>query len=994
MIVAPAPPNERQRLDALRRYDILDTPEEEAFDDLVQVAARVCGTPVALLSLVDEHRQWFKSRVGIDATEMSRDVSFCAHAILQDRILEVPDATADVRFADNPLVTGATHIRAYAGAPLLTSDGHALGSLCVVDTVARSLTSDQREILERLARQAVLLLELRRVTRELQQQSVQLRQLAAVAERTTNAVVMSDAAGQVTWVNPAHLALTGYSYDDVLGAALTCVLTCADTPAEDAASLASAVQTATALRTTAANRTKDGVRYWVDLDLQPVRAPDGTVVGFCAVLTDVSTLVEQQREQERRLAVSEAIRIVQRAVIAHESAEVALREVLRVSLALTGASYAFFGDCAQPGDREELVPRLTTGTHWSEARQAQALGRLRGTGPVRDHAIADILRSGTPATFEGVEARALALRLFDGASDVEHLVFLPISVHTRTVAVLALGNVTEHRPVDDLQPLLAAVGGLLAWLAKVDGQRAAEEALARERQQLQLAIATSEVGLFELDLLSGEVAWDARMWGMHGVEPAPGWTFLDWVRLIHCEDARSFTDCLLDAQPMQPVQVQYRITRADGSIGYVRLSGQRFGEADRMLMFGIGQDVTADLSLQEELHAGRLRAEAAAVAKAQFLATMSHEIRTPMNGMIGMLELLMDSHLSAGDRERVRMAHQSAHSLLRILNDILDVSKLEAGQVDLEEGQLQPAALVRESLELVAAVAAQKGLELRCHLDDSLPAWMTGDQHRLRQVLLNLLSNALKFTTRGEVAVRARFDAGLRLEVSDTGEGMDVDLQSRLFQRFVQADSSIARRFGGTGLGLAICRQLVELMGGAIGVTSAPGKGSTFWFTVPAEIVDRPGVSVCDDEPAEVDDDVPLRVLAVDDHPINRRLLEAFLEAGSHAVRVVADGEALLSALDDQPCDVILMDIEMPGMDGLACLHAIRSRLDGAATVPVVAVTAHALDGDRERYLSAGFTDYLAKPLSKAALAQVLRRVAAATCDAARMPVVPDSLPA
>jgi two-component system, sensor histidine kinase len=240
-------------------------------------------------------------------------------------------------------------------------------------------------------------------------------------------------------------------------------------------------------------------------------------------------------------------------------------------------------------------------------------------------------------------------------------------------------------------------------------------------------------------------------------------------------------------------------------------------------------------------------------------------------------------------------------------------------------------------------------------------------------VLTNLLSNAVKFTSQGRVVVRAQYaDGALRVDVIDTGDGMDAAVQARLFHRFVQGDSSTARRFGGTGLGLAICRQLVELMGGTIGVSSAVGAGSTFTFSVPATVAASPSPPLrevrCASAPA-------LRILGVDDHPINRRLMLAYLGKGPHWVRVAEDGPAALAALDSESFDVVLMDIEMPGMDGPACLQRIRARPDAMARVPVVAVTAHAMAGDRERYLAAGFDDYLAKPMTRTDLEDVLQRV-------------------
>ncbi|HTV00264.1 MAG TPA: ATP-binding protein, partial [Luteitalea sp.] len=361
------------------------------------------------------------------------------------------------------------------------------------------------------------------------------------------------------------------------------------------------------------------------------------------------------------------------------------------------------------------------------------------------------------------------------------------------------------------------------------------------------------------------------------------------------------------------------------------------------------------------------------------------EIRTPMNGVLGMLELLLQGDLAEAQHECARMAHGSAEALLHLLNDILDLSKLEAHQVRLESLPFEPARLIDETLALMRPRTREKGLTLAADIEGTVPAWLQADPTRLRQVLLNLMGNAVKFTDNGSVTVAVRYAEGtpgvLRVEVRDTGEGISPETQARLFQRFAQADSSTSRRFGGTGLGLAICSELVGLMGGDIGVHSVVGEGSTFWFDVPA--APSTPVVVAPVAPAALASVLPrLKILAAEDHVVNQRLLRAFLAPGRHDVHVVGSGIDALAALDADTFDVVLMDIQMPGMDGVECVQAIRTRATADRDIPVVALTANAMAGDRERYLADGFTDYVSKPVTMQALTDALWRVTATAGDA------------
>ena len=778
------PPEEAERLTALENLEILDTPPEPEFDRITRLALNLFRVPMAAISLIDENRQWFKSRIGLAGRETPRDLSFCSQTILSNDVMVVTDALRDPRFASNPLVVGEPHARFYAGAPLRSPDGCNLGALCILDTEPHpDLSADQRAALSDLAALAMDTCELRRLARrrkesEALEGATELYRI--IAETTPDAIFTRDQKGTILSVNSAAEKMFGYTEEELIGKPVTMLMA------------------------------------KPDLDLAELRATRRNVSHL-----EVMGLHKDGRQ-------------------------------IPVSLS--------FGEFTRSGRRIfTAIVRDETERHRAE----------------REHAV------------------------------------------TEQKYRIAVNNIKEVIFQTDARGDWALLNS--AW---------------------------TEITGFSM-------------------QESLGRNFLDF---IHPEDRERGRELLqrLIAGNQEYCRREICCLTKDGASRWLELHARPLLNPDGHVAGASGtlNDVTNRKQVEEELRAAKEEAERASKAKDEFLSRVSHELRTPMNAILGFAQLLDMDDLTPDQRSNMSRILKAGKHLLGLLNEILDISRIESGRIAIELEPVDPADLMKAAVDLVQPLLAERGITFRLGTAEIPNVRVLADRQKLTQVFLNLLSNAVKYNREnGQVVLGYEcINGDLRILVTDTGNGISNDLLKKLFQPFERLGAE-RTNVPGTGLGLALSKRLVELMRGSIGVESQPGSGSTFWIQF--HRLEEPAVERAQEpRPSAADRNAASStVLYIEDNLININLIESIMKRRAD-VRLISamQGNLGLEMARIHAPDLILLDLHLPDLSGIQVLKRLQEDAR-TATIPVVVITADALPGTRRQLMEAGAYAYLNKPI-------------------------------
>ena len=913
---------ENDRLAELAHFQPRDIASSAALDRLTRLVADLFDAPIALVSLIDADHQWLKSRCGLAVASTPREHSFCAHVLPQGRggVLVVTDASQDARFADNPLVTGEPGIRFYLGAALTSHAGLTLGALCVIDTKPRP-APDARTIerLRDLAEVVVDHLEQARTERR-QREQQHLLQMAESVSGVGHWRLDLDAK-KVAWSREVY-RIHGVSPEDF-------------DPNLDSA-----------------------VDFYHPDDQSKVLA---TLDAAIASMEPVGFQLRLRRHDGKLRTV------VSRALCQRDS---------------SGAPTAIFGVFQ---DITEHTQALTTAQR-NEARyrlladnMADVVTRIRSDGSSNYISPAvERLLGYRPEEMVGRPAHDF-VHPDDRPDVIETFAALSNREGRRTLEVRAVKKDGTYRWVETSFQSLARGDGKFEIVAVIRDitERRGLEAAAAERERLYRLLADNSTDLIDRSSVDCDILYvspAARQLTGYDPDELIGRKTTDF---IHPEDwphvQRAYAKLVHFGHEARAEPITYRMIRKDGTHVWVEVSPKLIWDGDRPVEFvDVVRNVTERKAVEAELVEARRAAEAAADAKAQFLANMSHELRTPLTSILGFSRLLGEQpELSGFSSQCLQRLDVASQALLSTVNDILDFSKLEAGQVVIKPLATDIRSFCTGTLELLAPQAAAKQLVMHAEFGNDVPAALAIDPDRVRQILLNLVGNAVKFTAAGCVLLSISYNTEryqLGIAVIDTGPGIAAAQLAVLFQRFSQVDGGNARVSGGTGLGLAICKGLAEAMGGRVDASSTVGVGSCFRCTIDAEPAN---LLPADQLPGEMSSLHGLRVLVADDNAANQELVALVLKSSGCEIVAARDGIEALNIASQSPLDVMLFDINMPGLNGLETLKSVRRGGGPNDLTPALAFTA---DGEAKSssLIAAGFAGIVTKPFQPAQLINAL----------------------
>ncbi|MDB9522840.1 response regulator [Dolichospermum circinale CS-1225] len=950
--------DEAGRIEALLQYRILDTQSEREFDDITRLASFICATPMAVMTLVDTDRQWFKSKIGLEASETPRSMSFCNHAIQQPDPMIIPDATLDPRFVDNPLVTSDPNIRFYAGIPLINDDGYGLGALCVIDDIPRQLAPQQIEALNILGRQVMQQLEWRRNLDSLL--------LSTVLDTVNALVIVLNPEGEIIGFNRACEETTGYSDNEVRNQCFWNVFT-EPKRRRTVRSIFEKIKLSKGLREYENYwRIKDGSLRLINWSNRTVSNENGEIEFIVCTGIDITERKQAEESLKRQLAAVEAT-----------SDGISIVDKQGNYLYLNSSYVNIFGY----SHATELL-----GKNWQEVYEQEQVKlfeknifpELMKQGYWHGETIAQRKDS------SNFPAEMSLTKLKDGG-------------------FICVGrDISKRKEAEEELKYLNLRSQLLADITlKIRSSLQIDDILQTSVTEVQKLLKTDRVVILEL-LADGSLTARKEalipgipvVMGTNIVEPCLTKNYIEkytqgWIGVINDIEKADIRPCHIEllqkfnvkANLVIPIflkdefwglLIAHHCTQprqwTNWETEFLKSLSDQIGIA-----LAQAKLLESEILQRRELEIARHQAELASLSKSSFLANMSHEIRTPMNGILGMTGLLLETPLNPEQKDFLEIVRVSGDALLSLINEILDLSKLEAGEMIIESIDFDLCNCLEEVLDLLAPQAHQKGLEIATLVQQNVYKYLRGDVGRLRQIIMNLIGNAIKFTKQGEVLLEVELKSEtqdlviLNFTIIDTGIGISLQDQNKLFQAFSQVDASITRQYGGTGLGLAICQQLVSLMGGKIGVKSQMGKGSQFWFELPFLKQIQPSCQIL-----ELNILTNKRLLVIDDNGTNRRIIYHQATHWGMLVDEAACANTGLAALqkaaaENHPYDIVLIDMQMPVIDGLTLGSQIKANA-AISNIPLVLLTSSNQKDESKKAINIGFISYLVKPIKPSRL--------------------------